>query len=259
MSGTPGEGRHSSVDIVATSLCNLQDAGHTETGAGMRVILYNNILLKLFDACNNLAQGNRTTDAGHILQTDFIGTGLNEGLCQINVILYRMNGAVGDAESCLCNHACLLGILDRGNNVTCVVQSTEDTGDIRTLCLLDLVEKLTYILGNGTHAQTVQGAVQHVGLNTCLMEGLCPLADTLVRVLAIEKVYLLKTTAIGLNAVETSHSDNSGSYLYQLIYTWLVLTCTLPHITKDQTKLYFFFHICVILIFYLNCYSKSFS
>ena len=80
------------------------------------------------------------------------------------------------------------------------------------------------------------------------MEGLCPLTDAYVWILAIEEVYLLETTAVCLNAVKTSHLDNSRGHLYQLIYAGLILTGTLPHVAEDQTKLNFF-HILFLFIF----------
>ena len=91
-------------------------------------------------------------------------------------------------------------------------------------------------------------------LNTCFVEGLCPLANTLVRVLAIEEVYLLETTAVCFNAVKTSHLDDSRGHLYQLIYAGLILASTLPHVAEDQTKLNFFLHLC-----YLDFFTFSIS
>ena len=66
------------------------------------------------------------------------------------------------------------------------------------------------------------------------MERLCPLADTPVWVLTIEQVDLLKSTTICLDTIPTAHTDNGWSNLNQLVYAWLILTSTLPHVAKDQ-------------------------
>ena len=81
------------------------------------------------------------------------------------------------------------------------------------------------------------------------MEGLCPLTDCDIGVLSVEEVNLLKAAAVCFNTVEASHLDDCGSNLYQLVYAWLVLTCTLPHIPEDQAEFYFSFHYYIFLIF----------
>ena len=124
-----------------------------------------------------------------------------------------MDGAMSDAERCLCYHACLLGILNRGNHIAHIVQTAEDTSNICTLSLLNLVEELAKVLGTWTHAKTIQCTVKHVCLDTCLMERLCPLTDTLIGILAIEQVNLLKATTISFYTVKASHTDNSGCNL----------------------------------------------
>ena len=64
------------------------------------------------------------------------------------------------------------------------------------------------------------------------MERLRPLAHSIVWVLAIEEVHLLKTTTVGLYTVKTAHTDNGWGYLKKLIYAWLILSRTLPHIAE---------------------------
>ena len=208
------------------------------------MVLDDDVLLVCLDTLNNLAQANGATDTCHVLQADFVGTSINELLGKINVVLHGVYGAVGDAQRSLCYHASLLGILDGGDYVASIVQTTEDTGDVSALSLLHLVEQLAEVLGAGTHAQAVQCTVQHVCLYACLAERLCPLAHALVGILAIEQVHLFKTTAVCLHTVKATHADNGRGYLQKLVYTRLVLACTLPHIAEDQTKLYFF-HIVV--------------
>ena len=45
---------------------------------------------------------------------------------------------------------------------------------------------------------------------------------------------------------ETSHLDNGRCNFYKLVDPRLIFTGALPHITEDQTKLYFFFHFCYL-------------
>ena len=250
MTGTPGERRHTCVHIVTTSLCHLQDGGHAEAGTCVGVVLDDNILLVCLDTLYNLAQANGSTYTCHVLQADFVCTGINELLGKINVVLHGVYGAVGDAQRSLCYHACLLGILDGGDYVAHIVQTAEDTGNVSSLSLLHLVEEFAEILGAWAHAQAVQCTVQHVCLYACLAERLCPFAHALVGILAIEQVHLFKTTAVCLHTVKAAHTDDGRGYLQKLVYTRLVLACTLPHIAEDQTKLYFFH----IVVFFLSNY-----
>ena len=57
----------------------------------MRVILDDNVLFQLFDASHNLAQEHRTSDSGHILDTDFITAGFNQLLGHIQIIFNSMD------------------------------------------------------------------------------------------------------------------------------------------------------------------------
>ena len=207
------------------------------------MVLHHDVLLDGLDSGNNLSAAYGTADTSHILQADFLGACLNELLGQIYIVFYCVDGAVGDAERSLGNHAGFLCVLDGGDYVACVVQTAENTGDVCALGFLHLVEQLAEILGAGTHAQTVQCTVQHVGLNAGLVEGLGPFANALVGVFAIEQVHLFKTAAVGFNAVKASHSDDGGSHFYQLVYTGLVLARTLPHVAEYETEFYFSFHI----------------
>ena len=145
-----------------------------------------------------------------------------------------MDRGVGDAERSLSDHACFLCILDRRNHVAWVVQTAENTSDVSALSLLHLVEELAHILWHWAHAQSVQRAVKHVGLDASLMERLGPFAHRLVGVFSVEKVHLLETTTVCFNTVETSHLDDSRSHFYELVHTRLILTSTLPHVAEDQ-------------------------
>ena len=218
----------------------------------MRVVLDDDVLLVCLDAFNNLAEAHGATDTSHVLQADFVGTGINELLGQVNIVLHGVDGAMGDAQRSLCYHASLLGITDGGNYVARVVKSAEDTGNVCTLSLLNLVEQFSQVLGAWAHAQGIQCTVEHVCLYACLVERLCPLADALVGVLAIEQVHLFKTTAVCFHAVKATHADDCRGHLQKLVNTRLVLACTLPHIAEDQTEFHFF-HIIALFFSLMNC------
>ena len=108
-----------------------------------------------------------------------------------------MHRTGGDAQCSLWNHASGLSPLDRGDNITCVVQTTEDTGNIHTLCLLHLVHQLAHIVRNRIHTQGIQATVQHVSLDAHLVEGLTESTHRQVGVLASHQVHLLESTTIG--------------------------------------------------------------
>ena len=135
-----------------------------------------------------------------------------------------------------------MGISDGRNDVAGVVQSAESTRDVRTLSFLYLIEQLTYISRHGTHAESVQRAIQHVRLYACLMERLRPLAHSFIRVLSKQKIYLFKTSAIGLYTCKTTHLNDGGSHFHQLVDAGYVFSGTLPHVPEYQTELNFSFH-----------------
>jgi hypothetical protein len=105
--------------------------------------------------------------------------------------------------------------------------------------MLHLVHQAAHICWHGEHAQRVQTAVQHVRLDTHLVEGFGESTNGLVGIFAVEQVDLLKGTAVGFHAAETSHLDNYGRDAFQLILAGLKFTRTLEHIAIYQTKLYF--------------------
>ena len=93
---------------------------------------------------------------------------------------------VGDTHRGLRRHTGLFCPFDRRNDITRVVQAAEDTGDIRPLGVLHFVHQLTNIRRHGIHAQRIQSAVQHVGLDTCLIKRLTERTNRLIRVLAVQ-------------------------------------------------------------------------
>ena len=252
VTSTPREWRHTSVDVVTTSVADFEDGSHVEARASVRVVLNHDVLLQVLDASHNLAERYRTADTCHVFQTDFVSTGIDKLLGEVHVVFNSVDRGVGDAERSLGNHASLLCILDGRNHVAWVVQTAEDAGDVRALCLLHLIEELAHILWNWAHAQSVQSAVEHVSLDASLMERLCPFAHRLVGVFSVEEVHLLETTTVCFNTVETSHLDDGWSHFYELVHTRLILTSTLPHVAEDQREFYFFCHIFFTLNFYLQ-------
>ena len=124
--------------------------------------------------------------------------------------MYRRGG---DTESSLWCHTCLFCPFDAWDDVAYIIETIKDTWDIYSLCMFHFVHQLTYIVRYWIHTQCVKSAVEHVGLDACLMERLCPLAYCDIWVLAIEEVDLLEATAIGFYTVEASHLDDSRSDL----------------------------------------------
>ena len=124
-----------------------------------------------------------------------------------------MHFRVGDTHRRLRRHACLFRPFNRRNDIPRVVQSAEDTGDIHALRVLHFVHQLPDIRRHGVHTQCVQSAVQHVCLDTCLVEELREGAHRLIGVLAIQQVHLLARTAVRLHAVKATHVDNHGRNL----------------------------------------------
>ena len=209
----------------------------------MAVILDDDVGMLLLDTCDDLAHRPGTADTCHILETDLLGTGFDEFLGQLGVVLHGMDGGVGDAQGGLRDHAAFDSVLDRGDDVVGIVQAVEDTGDVDALGVLDLVHELTHINRAGIHPEGVQAAVKHVGLDAGLVERLRKGADGLVRVLAIEELDLFECTAIRLNAVEAPHVDDYRSYFFELVNAGGVFPGRLPHVSVNERKFYFTSHI----------------
>ena len=105
--------------------------------------------------------------------------------------------------------------------------------------MLHFVHQAAHIGGHGEHTQGVETAVEHVGLDTCLVEGLGKGAHGLVGVLAIEQIDLLEGTTIGFYSAEAAHFDNHGSDTFELVFAGLEFARTLEHVAIDKAKLYF--------------------
>ena len=153
-----------------------------------------------------------------------------------------MYGRRGDTQRSLRNHTCSFSPFDTGDNITRIVQTTENTGDVYTLCFLDLIHQLTNIVRNWVHTQGIKTTVQHVGLDTSLIKRLTKSTYGQIGILASHEVHLFESTAIGLNTGKATHIDDDWGDTLQLILTRLKLSRRLPHVAVDETKLNLLFH-----------------
>ena len=238
----PRKGLDGGIDDVAAVLADLQNGSHDETGTVVAVILHDDVGVLALNHAAELAEEGRLTDARHVLQADFGRAGLDELVGDGAVVLGRVDGRVGDAEGGLRRHAGFEGVVNRRDDVAHVVESAEDTGNVDALGVLHLVLQATHVGRAGEHAQRVQSAVEHVGLYAHFVKGFGESAYGLVRILAVEKVDLLKGAAVGLYARETAHPDDDGRDAFQLILTGLEFSRGLEHVAVDQTELDFPFH-----------------
>ena len=118
-----------------------------------------------------------------------------------------MDGGVSDTERSLWDHPCFLSVVDGGDDVTWVVEPVEDTGDVDTLRLLDLVHQAAYVRRDGEHTQAVETTVEHVCLDARSVEGPREGADGLVGVFPVEEVDLLEGPPVGFDTSEATHLD----------------------------------------------------
>lgn len=116
-------------------------------------------------------------------------------------------------------------------------------GDVDALGVLHLILQAADVGRDGEHAQRVQAAVEHVGLDADLVERFGKRADGLVRILTVEKVYLLKGAAVRLNTREAAHLDDDRRNTFQLVLAGLEFSRRLEHVAIDQTELDFSLHI----------------
>ena len=115
---------------------------------------------------------------------------------------------VGDTHRGLRRHTGLFCPFDRRNDITRVIQTAEDTGDICSLRVLHFVHQFAHVSRHRIHTQRIQSAVQHMGLDTCLIKRLTERTHCLIWVLAVQQVYLFARTAVGLYAVKTTHVND---------------------------------------------------
>ena len=213
----PGERLDGGVHIVGAGTGHLQHRSHRETGAGVAVVLDLDVGVFVLDALDQTAQGGGTAYAGHVLEADLVAAVFHQVVYDIHIVLDRVDGGVGDAQRSLGDHSGSLGAQHGCLEVAVVVEAAEGTGDIHALCLLDFVHQVADIFRNRVHAEAVQGALQHVGLDAGLAQGGGPGADGLVRVLPVEELNLLEGAAVGLHAVETAHFNDDRGDFFQLV------------------------------------------
>ena len=241
MHHTPTEWLHSYVKHVATSFSHFQHTGHREARARVPVVLDDDIRMFLLDSRYDSAEHCRATDTRHILEADFLCAIGDKFFCEVDIVFRIVHLRIGDTHSSLCGHTCLLRPFDGWDDIARVVQAAEDTRDVHTLRVLHLIHELAHIRRHGVHTQCVETTIEHVGFDTCLVEGLGKSAYCYIWILAIEKIDLFAGTAIGFYTVKTAHVDNHGSNLCQLIFAWHILATTLPHVAIDKGELNFFF------------------
>ena len=186
MHHTPTQRLHRYVQYVATRFSYLQHTCYGEAWTRVTVVLDDDIWMLLFDSCYDGTQHCWTTDTCHVLQTDLLCAVGNKFLCQIDIVFRIVHLRIGDTHGRLRRHACFFRPLNRWDDVARVIQSAEDTGDIHALCVLYLIHQLAHIRWHRVHSQCVQTAVQHVGLDTRLVEGLGKGAYCYIGILTIE-------------------------------------------------------------------------
>ena len=196
----------------------------------------------LLDCGCQLREEGGASYARHVLEADFICSVLYQMVDHAHVVFYGVDRRISDGEGRLGDHSSLLGVLDGEFEVAVVVEAAEGTGDVGALGLLHLEHQFAHIRRHGVHAEGVETALEHVGLDSRLVEGGRPLAHGDVGILAVKKIYLFECAAVGFNAVEASHIYDCGGYPDELVDSGLVFARRLPHIPVDQGELDFFCH-----------------
>ena len=241
---TPSERLDGGVDDVATVATNFEDRSHRKAGAGVAVVFHDHLGVLFLDHAAEFAEHCGLTDTGHVLEADFGRAGFDELVGDAGIIFGRVDRRGGDAQRGLRGHAALDGVFDRGNDVADVVQAAEDARDVGTLRVLHFVHETTHVGRHGEHAQAVETAVEHVGLNARFVKRLREGAHGLIGVLTGQKVHLFEGTAVGLNTGKATHFDNDRCNAFQLVLAGLELAGTLEHVAIDKRELNFsFFHI----------------
>ena len=238
----PAQGLDGGIDDVGTVVADFQDAGHGEARAAVAVVLDDDVGVLGLDGLGEGAQKCGLSDAGHVLETDFLRSGSDDLIGNLGVVLHGVYGGGGDAEGGLRRHACGLGPLHGGDDIADIIESAEDTGDVHALSVLHLILQFAHIVGHGVHAQCVEAAVEHVGLDAYLVEGLAESADGGVGVLAGEEVHLLEGATVSFYAVEDTHVDDGWCDALQLVLAGLELARALPHVAVDEAELDSFLH-----------------
>ena len=226
------------INDIGTIAAYLKYGRHGKSWPTMTMILDNDIRMLLLNHTGKLSQHGRLTYTGHILQAYLWCTGLNQLLRNGGIIFCRMYWRIGNTQRSLRCHPCFQCILYGRYNITYIIQSAENTGNISTLSVLYLVHQSTHIGRNWEHTYTIQTTIQHVSLDTSLLEGFGKGTYRFVGVLTIHQIHLFKGTSISFNTTETSHLHYYWSNTLQLIHTRLELTRRLKHVTINETEFY---------------------
>ncbi len=88
---TPAEGLDGSIDDISTIVAHFQDGGHRQTRARVAVILDDDIRMSRLDGLRQRTEHGRLSNAGHILQTDFLCSRSNHLVGYPRVILHCMD------------------------------------------------------------------------------------------------------------------------------------------------------------------------
>ena len=211
------------VDDVGAVFADFENRCHRQSGTRVAVILDDDVGIFRLDHLRELAQKCRLTDARHVFQADFLGSGGNHLVGNRHVVVERVDGRCRDAERGLRRHSGLFRPANRGNDVARVVKSVENTRNIHALRVFHLVHQRPDVVGHGIHAQRIQAAVEHVGLDAHLVERLAEGSHGVVRILASQQVHLLEGSAIGFHTGKAAHLDNHRSNALQLVFPWLEL------------------------------------
>ena len=94
----PGKGLHRHIQVVGAGAGHFQHGSRGEAGTGMAVVLDLDVRVRLLDAGHDLAELRRTADTGHVLEADLVGAVINQLVDELEIILHRVNGGVGDGQ-----------------------------------------------------------------------------------------------------------------------------------------------------------------
>ena len=89
------------------------------------MVLHGNVRIFLLDLTCKLSKERRTSDAGHILETDFVTSVFHDLVNHSHIIFHSMDRRIGYGEGNLRNHACLLGIFHAEAKITVIIQTAE--------------------------------------------------------------------------------------------------------------------------------------
>ena len=232
----PGEGFHGYVDDVGAVAADLEDGGHREAGAGVSVVLDDEVRVFLLNGFHQLAKRCGASDAGHVFEADLFRAVLHVFVHHGEIVLEGMDRGVRDAEGGLRDEAELVGVFDGEFQVPVVVEAAEGAHDVHALGFLDFAHESAHVGGHGVHAQSVEGALQHLALDAGLAQRARPFAHSVVGVLAVQQVHLLEGATVGLHSVETAHPHDHGGDFGELVHSGLVLAGRLPHVAVHQTE-----------------------